>query len=110
MFFGYPAYDRSGRSGAFPVDESPYGVRDTSGNSWDWCADRYDPEEPPSVSGRRVRPIVEPLDGLTEVKRCARGGNWASGVDASRLTRRLGGPPDVRQPMLGVRICRSLPT
>jgi serine/threonine-protein kinase len=44
---------------AFPIDESPYGVRGMAGNVSDWCMEREDEELP--ADGRLVIPD-EPLD------------------------------------------------
>jgi serine/threonine-protein kinase len=51
--------------GSFPLDESPYGVRDCAGGVAEWM-----------------------FDGPTPERRYARGGSWDGGLDACRLTHR----------------------
>ena len=69
---------------AFPIDESPYGVRGMAGNARDWCAT--------AVGG----------DGPE--RRVVRGGGWLDGPAELTLTRRDAALPQLRQDFLGFRL------
>jgi len=71
--------------GAFGMDESIYGVRDTAGGVANWCDGWYDEQE-------GTRPI--------------RGGHWTSGRRS--LAERAGLPPLTRTGTVGIRVACSI--
>lgn len=84
---------------AFPMDESPYGVRGLAGNVRSWCSNAWtrDGEEPPGG---------EAPGALREV----RGGAFAAAPAFCRPAARVSAPPDRRLSTLGLRLCRSATT
>ena len=74
---------RLGPVGEFPTDESPYGVRDVSGNVFDWTEDRFETDK----------------NWMT-----LRGGAYHGGAIWCRCAARIGFPPDVRREMAGFRL------
>jgi serine/threonine protein kinase/formylglycine-generating enzyme required for sulfatase activity len=89
---------------AFPVDESPYGVRGLAGNVHDWCLDRFRSEGP------RLEPVSAaevPLVG-EDHGRSLRGGCWHAGERWARTASRGVVPAHVRESVLGFRLARSL--
>ena len=89
---------------AFPVDESPYGVRHTAGLVRDWTADLFVSEPPPLPSGV-LRP-AEHRDDLHLVE--VRGGSWNNRLTWARGALRFGYTPTRRFSDLGIRLVRSL--
>ena len=67
-----PEAGRIGPVGEFPVDESPYGVRDLAGNVFDWCLDLFEEDKP---------------------WRTLKGGAFHGGAVWSRSAGRIGFPP-----------------
>ncbi|HTN87343.1 MAG TPA: bifunctional serine/threonine-protein kinase/formylglycine-generating enzyme family protein [Sorangium sp.] len=101
---GEPA--REGVDG-HPCDESPYGVRGLAGNTRDWCINVWK-HEGPLVEGGRLR-----LDAAAPEDpdfRAIKGGAWASAMTYSRAAARFGGRPDVRRPVVGLRVARAMAT
>ncbi len=74
-------------SGAFPVDVSPYGVRDTAGGIADWVATLRD-------------------GGAVDV--VSRGGAWCDWEHDCRLSTRRPYGPFERSPRVGFRLARSV--
>lgn len=70
--------------GSHPASDSPFGVADLAGNVWEWVA--------PS--------------GGTQYYR---GGGWYDGALSSLLVNREIGERDMRDALVGVRICTSVP-
>jgi formylglycine-generating enzyme required for sulfatase activity len=82
--------------GLYPMDNSPYGVRDMTGNVWEWCLNKYDqPEqiEPDTSGGRRV----------------LRGGSWFLNPEFARAAHRYRDLPDFRGNDRGFRVLLSAP-
>ncbi|MCB9764556.1 MAG: SUMF1/EgtB/PvdO family nonheme iron enzyme [Alphaproteobacteria bacterium] len=91
---------------AFPLDESPYGVRGLVGNVRDLCLDPYR-RDGPDVGERLRDPLAhEVLDADTW--RNARGGCAVSGQSLVRPATRLAAHPEQRFTAVGFRIARSL--
>ncbi len=101
-----PGFGQPEHVGTFPVDESPYGVRDTSGGMRCWAANRHgelsreaalaEPEPEPGAPGDDV--------GL----RLQRGGAWASPAQWCRVASRHHGFASTRHPFVGIRVVRVL--
>ncbi|MFT4623312.1 MAG: sulfatase activating formylglycine-generating enzyme [Myxococcota bacterium] len=89
---------------AYPVDESPYGVRGLGGNVRDWCLDAYARQGAAVVAGREQ---VEVPSG--EGYRVVRGGCWASPARMCRSGGRFAARPDYRSSVVGFRLVRPVP-
>jgi eukaryotic-like serine/threonine-protein kinase len=89
--------------GRFPVDESPYGIRDMAGNAATWCADAWNPVGPPCADGR-----VEVRAGAADAVRVVRGGTWNDAAEFLRVARRNFNGPGYRGSLLSFRIGRPL--
>ena len=72
----------------FFEDLSPYGLRDTSGNVWEWCHDLYDP------AGTNAASDFHAL----------RGGSWGNLAAQVKTTTRIDNPPDAVRNTVGFRI------
>lgn len=99
---------RAGRSlpsavARFPVDESPYGIRDLAGNAATWCADAWNKSGPPCPGGRVKIPVPEP-----GAQRVVRGGTWNDSADFLRLARRNFSGPNFRGSLVSFRLGRPL--
>lgn len=95
---------------AFPIDESPYGVRGMAGNTRDWCGDIFSPHGP-RLDGERVIPPtlprrVDPSTGHTGI---TRGGAWWYSPREARLSYRAMHLPAIRFHPLSFRIARTFP-
>jgi serine/threonine-protein kinase len=78
--------------GSYPLDESPYGVQDLSGNVREWCSTPWEAQ-----AGRS--PPTTPLVVI-------RGGAWTSAPSMCRLAMRFAGRPGDRLTSLGMRLAR----
>ncbi|MCB9758215.1 MAG: SUMF1/EgtB/PvdO family nonheme iron enzyme, partial [Alphaproteobacteria bacterium] len=109
---------------AFPVDESPYGLRGMSGGMSDWCLEPWEPEYAPAceypLGGATLDALaeaaLEDLDALSEDPeqqgryRVRRGGFWSGSQEVARLAWRNGYNPFLRDAFMGFRLARSWPT
>ena len=92
--------------GAFPIDESPYGVRDVAGGVLQWAADVVDLV---SAEQALAEPEPEPGHPLVETGvRIARGGSWISGMTNCRAAARVKTIPLFRTSNLGFRLVKEL--
>ena len=108
--------------GAFPVDESPYGIRDLAGSMCEWCCDAFVETGPPVASARH-RFATQPGDSSVAMSTAAaqsdggdaagqaldrviRGGGWYSAAGYVRTTHRGRSSPRSRQSNLGFRLVR----
>ena len=85
--------------GAFPVDESPYGVRDLAGGMQEWCGDAFvdtavSPAAAPAATGAHLRAI--------------RGGSFGDAPSLLRAVFRYGQEPAARSSDLSFRLARTL--
>ncbi len=87
---------------AYPVDESPYGVRGLGGNAFDLCADTYDTED----FGLEGLLVPRPSEGSGQDPRVRRGGAFNS--QKCRAAFRIGSQPTWRSPTVSFRLARSL--
>ena len=101
--------------GAFPIDESVYGIRGMAGNVLDWCDDLLVEGGPPlssarhasaEVAGGGVPPREDDLSAQGAL-RVYRGGNWYSATRFLRSAYRFGYDTFNRTYYLGLRLARS---
>jgi serine/threonine protein kinase/formylglycine-generating enzyme required for sulfatase activity len=110
--------------GAFPVDESPYGIRDLAGSMCDWCSDAFVETGPPAASarhdahsGRSALPIQQTDAALQDAHgsvvqashRVRRGGCWRDTTLCLRAAYRSGDVPTYRDSNSGFRLARPYP-
>ncbi|MBN1770244.1 MAG: SUMF1/EgtB/PvdO family nonheme iron enzyme [Deltaproteobacteria bacterium] len=86
MRFSRPGRPQPEPVGTFPLDESPYGVRDMAGTIRNWCDSRLLPDE---------RHLV------------VKGGSWSLPAEGCRAAGRHGHLPGVVFTSIGFRIARS---
>lgn len=100
-----PSHPSPWEIGAFPADESPYGVRDMAGGVIDWTSTPFLPDGQ-TAADQRVD-ITASAHSLTRV---ARGGSFLSTRASTRLGSRFGLPAATtsRFGYLGFRLGRSL--
>ncbi len=111
--------------GAFPVDESPYGIIDLAGNMQDWCDDVFVEAGPRAASARQAsaagpagspvgeragaaRGDVEDAAGQASL-RVLRGGSWSFVASSLRASFRRGSVPSYRSDNLSFRLARPYP-
>lgn len=111
--------------GAYPVDESPYGVRDLAGSLMDWCSDPFLETGPPAASARQAWAAVPSgapssvlsgsgwSDPATSTEGAFlvvnRGGSWNFTQKLLRSSYRYGVKPYARLFSLGFRLARPYP-
>ena len=74
--------------GVFPGGETPEGLIDLTGNSWDWTGSLDQPYPYVAADGRE--------DPAAEARRVVRGGSWNNSQTNARATSRYAGAPDAR--------------
>ena len=97
-------FDENSGKETHPVgtrEANPWGLRDMSGNVWEWCEDVYADK---LLGGR------DPLNASTGDYRVLRGGSWVSYARYTRSASRNWGTPDNRGNTTGFRVCFALRT
>jgi serine/threonine-protein kinase len=85
--------------GAFPIDESPYGVRDLAGGMQDWCRDAF---------GDTAVPQGAATASTGTQLRAIRGGSFGDAPSLLRAVFRYGQEPSARSSDRSFRLARSL--
>jgi len=86
--------------GVFPGGETPEGVADLTGNTWDWTSSLYQPYPYDAVDGREDHTNHE-------ARRVVRGGSCSFDRDYVRVSCRSRPHPRSRLSILGLRVVRS---
>jgi serine/threonine-protein kinase len=90
---------------AYPIDESPYGVRGLAGNVQDWCLDVWALDGPTIRDG--VLAIERPANEDPRA-RAIRGGTWGARIELARSAGRFAFSPSAGFASVGLRLARSL--
>ena len=89
---------------AYPLDESPYGLRGGAGNSRDFCLGLWTLAGPP-IEGSRL--VLEPAPPEGDAYRSVRGGAWTAVPTYCRAAARFASRPGQRWSTAGLRVARS---
>ena len=81
-----------------------FGLHDTVGNVWEWCADVYDEQAYVSDGGTTIAPDVD--TGAAD-RRVLRGGSWSNFATHTRSADRNWNTPDIRYNDTGFRVSRT---
>ncbi len=84
------------------LNVSPYGVREMTGNVWEWCADWYDGDF------YHVSPTSNPTGPESGSSRILRGGGWVDSHYYHRAANRNSSFPENRNPIQGFRCVREV--
>lgn len=107
----HPGHPTPGEVTAWPLDESPYGVRGLAGNVVDRCADSWI-QAGPQLRGDRVvvdKAVRQP-PGATQVYQAARGGSWYNWPRYARSAYRIRMGWGDRTIAVGFRLARPWPS
>lgn len=88
-------------AGSFPAN--PYGLKDMSGNVWEWCWDWYDAAYYQTSAG-----TTNPRGPSTGTRRIRRGGSWFTTSYSARSSMRFDGTPTGKTNLIGFRAARSI--
>ena len=86
----------------FPGGETPEGLVDMTGNTWDWTSSCYI-DYPYNAADGREDP------GTPGARRVVRGGSWSRGQDLARASFRSVIAPVYRDVLVGLRVAWSSP-
>ncbi len=102
-----PGFSQAEAVGAFPLDESPYGVRDLGGGMAAWVADVHGELCADAADAASEPPEGSPLELAGE--RVHRGGSWLVSAEGCRSATRVRYFGSFRPSECGMRLARSLP-
>jgi formylglycine-generating enzyme required for sulfatase activity len=88
--------------GVFPGGETPEGLVDMTGNTWDWTSSLYKPYPYDAADGREE-------SAISSARRVVRGGACSGAQVSARASYRYDGDAAVRDANLGLRVVRSSP-
>jgi serine/threonine-protein kinase len=91
---------------AYPLDESPYGMRGGAGNSHDYCVNLWS-DDGRALHGGRL--VIKPAPAEDDEFRAVRGGAFSSVANHCRAAARFGLRPDQRRNATGLRLSRPYP-
>lgn len=96
--------------GVFPSGDTPEGLSDMTGNTWDWTSSLYGVRQDRADFGYPYRADDGRENHLAgaDVTRVARGGSWFWAAEYARATTRYVLYPDGRNFNLGFRLARSV--
>lgn len=96
-FGSLDGYTTTAPVGAFPKNESPFGVQDMAGNAWEWVTDYFDDGYYADA------PMRDPRNDRPGASRVMRGGSWSFAGNGARVAYRYFGAPDLRDDAVGFR-------
>src|SRR4029450_2596668 len=89
--------------GVFPGGQTPEGLVDMTGNTWDWTSSLYTPYPYDAADGREA-------PSPPGARRVVHGGSWSSDRVNARGASRNGYAPVNRDDYVGLRVVRSSPS
>ena len=107
-----PGFPQPELVGAFPLDESPYGVRDVAGGMREWVADVSADGVESELSLEAALATVEPAPGTPRDEagmRLVRGGAWCDAAINTRAASRVRYFTLFRYTRIGLRVRAALP-
>ena len=100
--FGLYLYPHTTPVGYYPLQISPVGCHDMSGNVWEWVQDWYAYDYYTDC----VPTVIDPAGPLSGNLRVQRGGGWSSDADDCRTANRRSDAPTDTRYYVGFRIAR----